>query len=258
LGGKPAGLWLLGRRAPDDFYAPSEIGILQAIANQTAIALANIRHAERLYMLYQINIERQEVERKRLALELHDDVLNQMAILSMNTEQYAVSPESARAYQAITSRIRGIIGGLRPPTLNFGLGAALNELVDQITEQADENLAVTIDLEENGSRYAPDVELHLFRIAQQACQNALRHAKASHIQIHGHLEPEGVSLYVEDDGVGFEVGTGVDLSWLLAHQHYGLVGMQERGALIGAAVQIHSVPNQGTKVQVMWNHGKSK
>jgi signal transduction histidine kinase len=252
LGNRPAGLWLLGHRDPDDFYAATEITTLQAIANQTAIALANIRYAERLNMLYQINIERQEAERKRLALELHDDVLNQMAILSMNTNQSTVSSESAQAYQTIISRIRSIIGGLRPPTLNFGLGAALEELADQVAEQAGEGLSVSVNLEDGGSRYAPDVELHLFRIAQQACQNALRHAQASHIQICGSLQPEETSLSVIDDGLGFDIGSGADLGWLLAHQHYGLVGMQERGALIGASVQISSASKEGTRVQVTW------
>jgi signal transduction histidine kinase len=255
LGGKPAGLWLLGHRDPDDFYAASEITILQAIANQTAIALSNIRHAERLNMLYQINIERQETERKRLALELHDDVLNQMAVFSMNAAPNAVTPEAAQIYQTITGRIRGIIGGLRPPTLNFGLGAALEELADQVTEQAGEDLSVTIDLEDGGCRYSPDVELHVFRIAQQACQNALRHAQAGHIQICGSLQPDEISLSVTDDGVGLDVGSNADLGWLLAHQHYGLVGMQERGVLIGASVRITSAPSQGAKVQVTWKCG---
>jgi signal transduction histidine kinase len=257
LGEQMVGLWLLGQRDPDDLYDRSEIPVLQALANQTAIALANIRQAERLYLLYQINIERQEAERKRLALELHDDVLNQMAVLSMSTDQNTISTESVQTYQAITGRIRNIIGGLRPPTLNFGLGAAIEELADQVADQGGDDLTVTIDLQDTDCRYESEVELHLFRIAQQACQNALRHAQSSRIQIHGYLQPDEISLCVEDDGVGFEMGAGVDLGWLLSHHHYGLVGMQERGALIGAIVQITSVPKQGTKVRVVWHRDKN-
>jgi GAF domain-containing protein len=81
IGGKLIGIWLLGRRDPDDFYAQSEISVLQTISNQTAIALNNIAHAELLHALYQADIERQEKERAALARGLHDEVLNQLAVL---------------------------------------------------------------------------------------------------------------------------------------------------------------------------------
>jgi hypothetical protein len=66
------GFWLLGRRDPDDYYPQVEVPILQSLANQTAIALSNILHAEQLRKMYQSDIERYEKECMRLALELHD------------------------------------------------------------------------------------------------------------------------------------------------------------------------------------------
>jgi two-component system sensor histidine kinase DegS len=101
-------------------------------------------------------------------------------------------------------------------------------------------------------RYPPEVELHLFRIVQQACQNAIQHAEAGLICIHGQFEPDKVELLVGDDGKGFTMGEDSRLSWLLANHHYGLATMHERAALIGACIQISSSPGQGTQIRVVW------
>ena len=85
------GLWLLGQRDPDDFYSQAEIDLLKSLANQTAIALTNIRQAERLRALYQTNIERHEGERTRLAYDLHDVVLNKLALMFTFVEDDAVA-----------------------------------------------------------------------------------------------------------------------------------------------------------------------
>lgn len=252
VGGKPIGFWLLGRRDPDDYYARAEIPVLQSIANQTAIALTNITQAERLRMLYHVNIERHENERANLARDLHDEVLNQLAVLSMNVNQRA-APNFQENYQAITTRLRQMVSGLRPAMLDYGLHAVLEELLDGLTERAGDNVAIQLDLPPTEVRYDPRIEGHLYRIVQQASENALRHAHARTIRIHGQLEPDRVNLVVEDDGTGFPARKRLDLTSLLADRHFGLVGMHERAALIGAEVQIDSVPKRGTRVSVSWS-----
>ncbi len=82
---KLIGLWLFGRRDPDDLYSQLEISILQSLANQTAIAQSNILQAEHLKTLSMVNINRHEEERQRVAHDLHDSVLNQIAALSMSS-----------------------------------------------------------------------------------------------------------------------------------------------------------------------------
>lgn len=251
LAGKLAGLWLLGRRDPDDFYAQSEIAILQALANQTAVALANILQTERLHALYQTDIERQEAERSTLALELHDDVLGQMAMLKMHVGE-SVSAQFEQAYQSASEHIRQIINGLRPAMLNYGLRAAIDELADEAPELTGSKIAIQVELPPSDMRYPPQVELHLYRIVQQACQNALTHAQASVIRISGSLDPERVELIVNDGGIGVASGVPLDLVGLLVSRHFGLAGMYERAALIGAELQIESIPGHGTKVSVNW------
>ncbi len=254
LGERPVGVWLLGRRDPDDYYAQAEISILQTLADQTVVALTNILQAERLHALYQMDIEREENERKRLALELHDDVLGQMALLRLSIGEGEVPAQFDQAYQSATSHVRGIINTLRPTMLNYGLRAALDELADEAAEVTGADVPIEVDVPASAARYPATVELHLYRILQQACENALKHARAKAIRIAGRLDTDAVELTVEDNGAGFAAGQSLDLVGLLANQHYGLAGMFERAALIGAQLKIDSVPERGTRVHIAWCH----
>ena len=249
--GRLTGLWLLGRRDPDDFYAQTEISVLRSIANQTAVALVNITQAEQLHTLYQADIERHEQERADLALDLHDEVLSQLAGISMKMDQEtALDYESD--FQMVTSRLRQTIQGLRPAMLNYGLAPALEDLADQLSARTGYALGVKADITTSCGRYDPRVEAHLYRIVQQACENALRHAQASAIRVRGRCAPEGVQLVIEDDGIGFSNPAQLDFNQLLAGKHYGLANMFERAALIGAELRIDSTPGEGTVIFVEW------
>ncbi len=145
-----------------------------------------------------------------------------------------------------------MIAELRPTMLAYGLRPALDELAEQLSERIPENTQIQIDFPYTDIRYDPHIELHLFRIVQQACENALRHSHARNIRIHGDLDPEEIQLIVEDDGVGFPIADSLDLSKLLRDGHYGLVGMYERAAIIGAELNVRSEPGGGTLVEVNW------
>ena len=253
---KTIGVLLLGRRDPDDTYAATEIPTLQSLMNQTALALINIEQAERLLALSQANIERWEAERSHLARELHDDVLGQLAVLSLAAVDVDPNPELELAYQKTVTHLRGIIKGLRPAMLTYGLRAAVDELVDELLDQADPRPRILVELEPGDLRYPAEVELHVYRIVQEACRNALKYAKARQICIQGTLEPDRMELVVQDDGMGFTTGSRLDLEGLLRNQHFGLAGMHERAASIGARVQILSSLGQGTQVQVTWENGR--
>lgn len=249
---KPVGLWLLGRRDPDDFYSREEIAILQALANQTAIALTHIIQTERLYALYRVNIDQRETERASLARELHDNVLNQLAILKMDFDQHALAPHTLQRWDGMVVSLREVVTGLRSAMLNYGLHLALSALVDDLNDRAEHGPAIVLDLSQSDTRYDLQMEQHLYRIVQQACDNALRHARAQTIRVYGQLEPDYIELLVEDDGTGFEATTQLDIAGLLAGKHYGMAGMHERAALIHAQMKIYSSPGRGTRVQITW------
>lgn len=246
------GLWLLGRRDPDDVYAQKEIPTLQALAAQTAVALTNILQAENLHKLYQANIDRNERERNHLALELHDSILNQLALLAIYVDEDSVAPQFFQVFEELTTQFRQTIRGLRPAMLNYGLQAALDELADQLAERVAGKVDVQFQVASENTRYPLNVEQHIFRIVQQAAENALEHAAAGTLSISGDLNPAVIHLTVADDGVGFPAGEQLDFATLLANQHFGLVGMHERAALIGAEMTLDSVLNQGTRVTIRW------
>jgi signal transduction histidine kinase len=249
---KTIGLWLLGRRDPDDYYAQMEIPMFQAIADQTAIALTNIEQTNYLHSLYQANITNQEIELQNLALELHDDVLSQLALIAMNPNGESSTGAGNDDFLTISTRIREIVNGLRPTLLNYGLRAAIDELSDNINEQSADSFSVLIKVPASSYRYDPQTELHLYRILQQSCTNAVQHSKGTTIIIQGQMYPNEVDLSVTDDGIGFEEDVNTNLPSLLASKHFGLVGMYERAAIIGATLNIKSSPSEGTSIRVQW------
>jgi len=253
LGNQIIGLWLLGRRDPDDEYARPEITVLQALADQTAIALAHIVQSDLLRVAYKADIDRMEVERTSLARELHDDVLGDLAELKGNAGTYSSSPDFLESYDRVTASVRQIVTGLRPAMLNYGLWAALNTLIDALADRAPQGPLVEFDVPETRVRYDADLEQHLYRIVQQACENALHHARASRLTIHGRLEQDHIDLTVQDDGTGFEAGERLDLAGLIAHQHFGLAGMYERATLIQAKLLIDSGFQRGTRIRITWS-----
>lgn len=245
-------LWLLGKRDPDDHYLAADLPVFQSLADQTAIAMSNIQQTGRLRSLYQLNIERRERERMSLALELHDSVLNQLAVLRMSVGEADSSLRFQEAYDKVVQRLREIASALRPPMLNYGLKLALEELTQDLMER-NSRTRVTFAVWEEEERYPPNIELHLFRIVQEACENSLRHAQADTIIISAQLDSRKIRLDVEDNGQGFEIEEPLQLDNLLSHKHFGLAGIMERASLIGASAQIRSSPHTGTRVEVVWN-----
>lgn len=245
-------LALLGRRDPDDYYALAEIPTLQTILDNIALAMANIEQNRLIHTLYQENIDREERERSHIAIHLHDDVLNQLALLAHSADE-THDEAFYQAYKNSVLRIREIIGGLRPPLLDYGLSAALNGLMDEITGQAPEYMAVEYKFPISTIRYPAEVELHLYRIVQQACVNAIKHSQAAHLVVSGQCDYTRFQINIQDDGVGLP-GEGMpDLSWLILNKHYGLAGMFERAELIGAKISIESKAEVGVQVKLAWD-----
>lgn len=258
VGGEPVGLWLFGRKDPDDYYSPAEQTLLSSLADQTAIALANIGQAQRLRALYQQDIDRQEEERAHLARELHDEVLHQMNQLLIQAGEKMQSKDFDIQHQQLGDTVRQMIHGLRPPMLNFGLYQAIRELVDDMDEKPFAKGRINMDLPANETRFDPKAEQHLFRIVQQACENALLHSKARKVSISGSISKTAVELVVTDDGKGFDLAGGSELTALLAARHFGLVGMHERAELIGARLGVETAPNKGTRIEVHWRAPNGK
>jgi len=253
LGNQLIGFWLLGRRDPDDLYAQREIPTLSSLANLTAIALSNILQTERLKAMYEANIDRYEQERLRLAHDLHDSILNEMAAMMISSDVPVFSPAFQQAFDELTERLREIVNDLRPPMLAFGLKLAFEDFAENLRERNQDSVEIVIDIQTEGEcRYPVVVENNLYRIVQEACENSLRYAHAKRIILFGRLFQKEFEIKVQDDGIGLNPQISLNLNEMLANRHFGLAGIYERANLIGAEISINSKPKMGTHIRVLW------
>jgi len=170
----------------------------------------------------------------------------------MNMDAHNPTAKFQGAYDDLTKHLRDIVSDLRPPMLNYGLEPAIGELADNLMERSKDTIRIDMNVQSDGSRYPEKIELHLFRIVQEACENALRHAQAKNITISGTLFSQEIDLSLKDDGIGFDAGENLQLDVLITNRHFGLAGMMERAAIIGAEVRIKSKPEEGTGIQITW------
>ena len=200
----------------------------------------------------------QETERARLAQELHDGPVQDLIALGQRAEVARRLVERDQIERAQTSldeirsagletvdELRRIIGALRPIYLeDLGFLPALEMLVRQTSERT----AAHVRLEQEGPvrRFAPPVELAAYRIAQEALNNAIQHARAQHIVVRVGYDPQGLTLSVADDGLGFTLPPRPDV--LTRAGHFGLVGMRERATRLGGTLQVHTAPGEGTQI----------
>jgi signal transduction histidine kinase len=241
------GYWMFGEKNPDDIYSAREIQMLVSIARQLTLSIVNMRQSRRLRAMFQANLSRHEVERAEMGREIHDLTLNSLAQykerLSSDTQDQEISE--------IIKNLRRTIQGLRPEFLEYGLKPALEDFVDSLNERQSA-VKVEINLGSGFARLPEELELQTFRIVQQACENALKHALPSKIDIFGQIAEDNISLSMEDNGKGFSSGKSLNLADLLDKKHYGLAIIHERAALVGAKISIESHVDQGTKINLIW------
>jgi signal transduction histidine kinase len=216
----------------------------ERIALQRAEAAGQAhREAEVRIRLYAKRIlGAQEDERRRLAQELHDQPLQDLIHLLRLLDSGSAA-DARRVVTEVVSELRQISRGLRPPTLDdLGVVAALRKLVADF--QARTEIASSFRVEGGARRLAPEVELGLFRIAQEALNNVARHAVAGKLAVRVRFTEAEVRLSVTDDGVGFEPGHAGEAA-------LGLIGMTERASLVGGRLDVHTSPGKGTSVRTV-------
>jgi len=188
-----------------------------------------------------------EQERRRLAREVHDQLGQVFTAIKMIVQSMPRGALPAEQHEAMGHALelgiasaRKIAGELRPPLLDdFGLAAALGHFARETL--APVGLAFESDVRDD-DRLGPAQALALFRIAQEAVTNALRHAEAGRIRFIGHLDGDQYVFAVEDDGQGFEPAQ-------VRREAMGIASMSERANLFGGAVRVTAADGQGTRVE---------
>jgi signal transduction histidine kinase len=221
--------------------------LIVMLAAHAAIAIENARLLERARELSVVE------ERNRLARDLHDSVVQKLFGIVLGARSAATlldrSPAAARAEvervgalaEEATGELRSLVFQLRPAAIEVeGLAAALAKHVDVLGRAHH----LPIELEHHGDpRLRPGVDEELFKIAQEALHNAVRHARAAHVRVRLEERPEAVALSVVDDGRGFDPDAAA-----LRSRSLGLTSMEERAQALGGALRIASAPGAGTTV----------
>jgi PAS domain S-box-containing protein len=195
-------------------------------------------------------ITAQEVERSRIAREIHDDVSQQMAVLTMELEllRRAEPSEIRKLTGEVLTRAQGIAKTmhdlshrLHPARLGLlGLVDSLDALRDELSHYG---VPLTFSYDNVPAMIPVDLRLCLYRVVQEGLQNAIKHSHARHISVHLRGSGETLTLSIVDDGMGFDV----DASW---NKGLGLISMSERLEAIGGSLKIRSANGSGTRLDI--------
>ena len=236
------------KQGPDPRFTDDDVRIAEIFAGRAAVAVELSQRVARDAL--QRVVTAQELERRRLARELHDETGQALTsiLLSLSGLEEAHDERELRAaiaevrelVRSTLQDVRQLAVELRPKVLDdFGLVAALERLTQSFGEQTGISVHFQQLLPPPAGRLPPEVETALYRIVQESLTNIVKHARATSVSVVLTRKDDSVSVVVEDDGVGFEPGREPDGG-------IGLAGMRERVALLGGRLAIESRPGAGT------------
>lgn len=225
-------------RVAEDLLVPLWLMAL-AVGRATARRLAQAR------LQRDLAVTVTEAERSRLAAELHDVALQELTLLVRRLDATGDAAGAAMA-RSVSDRLRELCGDLHLPILDeLGAGPALDWLVGQIATATGEDVRLE---RADPARPPAGVELAVFRVAQEAISNAVKHGGPP-ILVRYTTSPTAASLFVDDAGPGLDV----DHRTVAPRPgHYGLASMQQRAEQIGALLAIRAWPGGGTRVSLEW------
>jgi signal transduction histidine kinase len=250
-----------------EVFSSDEIGRLAVAFNQMAEALMRYRleveakEKARLSLIERI-VQVQEDERKNISRELHDHFGQSLLALMLKVqagcqhadEKCGNASHSDSLYAEVEATIKQIIGdvhrlawGMRPSILDdYGLDSALARHIEEVSRTSGFEIDYQFNSPEGLERLPSRVEVPLFRIAQEAITNMIRHAQATHASVIVLRQLREITMLVEDDGKGF------DMAMVQAKEDecLGLMGMSERVNLLGGSFVIESAPGEGTTIRV--------
>ena len=256
------GLCILGGKRGSEMFDANDFDILQAVTRLANTALQNSQlitelqlRAQESEQLHQQIIHTREEERKRVARELHDQIIQALVGINyhLSTVRSQSSPDTREhiteiqtAVRQTLDDVRQICADLRPPALDsLGLVAAVRSWLRTLEQQS--ALDVDLELSGNTQQCVPeDIAICLYRVMQEALVNVQKHAEASCVIVKLDFQPDQIQLVVQDNGKGFSVPQ--QLGALMADHHFGLVGLRERLELVKGTITISSIPEQGTSV----------
>ncbi len=250
--GEPIGELLLGPRSPNETFGPADRHLLEGLARQAGVAAYAVRLTTDLQRSRERLVAAREEERRRLRRDLHDSLGAQLAGLhvQVGTLRRLIPRDPAAAdelvvelreeLRAAIADIRRLVYDLRPPALDdLGLVATLHQLAERYGSEGGQ-LRVVVKAPEDLPHLPAAIEVAVYRIAQEALTNVVRHARAKECVVRLAVADDA-SLEVTDDGIGLpdEHAAGV-----------GLSSMRERAAELGGTCVVEKASEDGTRVLV--------
>jgi signal transduction histidine kinase len=237
----------------DRVLSPEDLGLVSVFADQAALAIDNARLRERAESTAIAG------ERTRLSRELHDSVTQSLYSVTMFAEAAARMLTTGRTTDAVDSlqalrdtaqeALRGmrlLIFQLRPPAIEkYGLAGALQARLDAVENRAGLRAELSVEGGDQLARLSLGCQVELYHIAQEALNNALKHAHAQQVHVSLVSDESQTCLTVSDDGLGFEGGLAE------ASGGVGLTSMRERAQHLRAELEVASAPDKGTQVTVI-------
>ncbi len=234
------------RLGPDPRFTDSDLRLAETFATRAAVAVDLSQRIAR-DALRRI-VEAQELERKRLARELHDETGQALSSIILGLRALDERVEGDEAKEAVAEvrelvvatlqDVRRLAVELRPKVLDdFGLVAAVERLAETFAAQT--GISVRFESGLRDERLSPEVESALYRIVQESLTNIVKHSRASNVSVVLVRKPSAVAAVIEDDGRGFDPATVRDGG-------IGLVGMRERVALLDGRLLVESSEGSGT------------
>jgi signal transduction histidine kinase len=238
------------KQQPDPRFTDEDVRIAEAFAERAAVAIDLSERVARDSMRRVVT--GQELERQRLARELHDETGQALTSILLGLKGIEEAAETDEARQSVLAvrelvvatlqDVRRLAVELRPKALDdFGLVPALERLSETFAEQADVEVHVQAVLGEE--RLPREIETALYRIVQEALTNVIKHADAKTVSVVLTRQGDRVAVVIEDDGRGFDPGAQ-------PREGLGLVGMRERIALVDGRLSIESGAGRGTTIAV--------
>lgn len=192
-----------------------------------------------------------EDERGRLAREIHDDPLQELAGAIRNLEVIPGAEAITHTIRRVVSDLRDLATTLHPPVLeDLGLATAIEDLAQQVQAAPSTAVTIAVVMDDLTREEQPpgDVAIAAYRIAQEALVNAVRHSGGSKVSVSGLVSPDTILLEVADDGHGYSTDA---VRTARARGHFGLDSMRERASAVGGRLDVASGA-QGTRVSFQW------
>ena len=282
VGGRVIGTLGLWRHHGADVHSERDRGFAQELADRAALAIENARLVERLQgeidqrrqneenlrltaeLLKQVDQKRrallehlvsaQEEERRRIAVDVHDDSIQAMAAIGVRLQimrRRSASPEIAEQLAQIEDGVTDTISRLRAllfrleaaPVEQVGLARAIMRYISEVFPGGEPQTRVssTVTKELDGA-----MQIVLYRVAQEALSNVLKHAQATHVTVAVADAVGGVQLTVTDDGIGFNPSEAIRHA---LPGHLGMRSMHERAVVAGGSLEVESKPRAGTTIR---------